>query len=109
MRRTGITILGTMIYLLCGERIKDVTSGFRAVDKKYISIYAEEYPYDYPEPEAIISAKMHGGIIKEIPVIMKERQAGISSINATNSIYYMIKVTLALIICRISFGFRRAK
>ena len=109
MRRTGITILGVMIYLLCGERIKDVTSGFRAVDKKYISIYAEDYPYDYPEPEAIISAKMHGGVIKEIPVVMKERQAGISSINAKKSIYYMIKVTLALIICRISFGFRRAK
>lgn len=109
MRRTGITFLSSLIFILCGEKVKDVTSGFRAVDKKFIDIYAGDYPYDYPEPEAIISAKMHGGIIKEAPVVMKERQSGKSSINVKNSIYYMIKVTLALIICRIGFGFRRAE
>ena len=92
---------------MCGNEIKDVTSGFRAVNRRFIEIYAKEYPTDYPEPEAIIAAVMNKGKVKEVPVIMNERKEGTSSINSTKSIYYMIKVTLAIIICRISFGIRR--
>lgn len=106
-RRTGIVILSTLVYLCTGCRVKDITSGFRLVNKKFIHIYAENYPNDYPEPEAIVSAVMHGGKILEYPVIMKERLGGKSSINFIKSVYYMIKVTLAIVICRISFGFRR--
>lgn len=106
-RRTGIKILSGLILLCTGYRIKDVTSGFRAVNKRFIEIYSKNYPNDYPEPEAIVSAVMHGGIIKEYPVIMRERENGTSSINFFKSVYYMIKVTLAIIVCRISFGMRR--
>lgn len=106
-RRTGIKILSGLIFVCTGYRIKDVTSGFRAVNKKFIEIYSKNYPNDYPEPEAIVSAVMHGGIIKEYPVIMRERENGTSSINFFKSVYYMIKVTLAIIVCRISFGMRR--
>lgn len=106
-RRTGIKILSSLIFLCTGCKVKDVTSGFRAVNKTYIDIYAENYPNDYPEPEAIVSAVMHGGIIKECPVVMRERENGTSSINFVKSIYYMIKVTLAILVCRISFGIRR--
>lgn len=106
-RRTGIKILSTLIFLCTGCKVKDVTSGFRAVNKKFIDIYATNYPSDYPEPEAIVSAVMHGGRIKEQPVIMRERENGTSSINLVKSVYYMIKVTLAILVCRISFGIRR--
>lgn len=106
-RRTGIKILSLLIYLCTGYKVKDVTSGFRAVNKAFIKLYAENYPNDYPEPEAIVSAVMHGGIIKECPVVMRERAGGTSSINFVKSIYYMIKVTLAIIVCRISYGIRR--
>lgn len=106
-RRTGIKILSLLIWLCTGCKVKDVTSGFRAVNKEYIKIYAENYPHDYPEPEAIVAAVMHGGVIKECPVVMRERENGTSSINFVKSIYYMIKVTLAIIVCRISFGIRR--
>ena len=106
-RRTGIKILSSMIWLCTGCKIKDVTSGFRAVNKRFIDIYSVNYPMDYPEPEAIVSAVMHGGIVKECPVVMRERENGTSSINFMKSIYYMIKVTLAIIVCRISFGVRR--
>lgn len=106
-RRTGIKILSFMIWLCTGCKIKDVTSGFRAVNKRFIDIYSVNYPMDYPEPEAIVSAVMHGGIVKECPVVMRERENGTSSINFMKSIYYMIKVTLAIIVCRISFGVRR--
>ena len=106
-RRTGIKILSTIIYICTGCKVKDVTSGFRAVNRKFIDIYARNYPVDYPEPEAIVAAVMYGGKIKEYPVVMKERENGTSSINFVKSIYYMIKVTLAILVCRISFGVRR--
>ena len=107
-RRTGIRILSILIKFCTGCKVKDVTSGFRATNKKYIKIYADSYPNDYPEPEAIVSAVMHGAKIIECPVVMKERENGTSSINFLKSIYYMIKVTLAIIVCRISFGIRRS-
>lgn len=106
-RRTGIRILSTLIFLCTGCKVKDVTSGFRAVNKRFIRIYAESYPSDYPEPEAIVSAVLHGGKVMEQPVVMRERENGTSSINFIKSIYYMIKVTLAILICRISLGIRR--
>ena len=107
MRRMGISILSLIIWFLTWKRVKDVTSGFRAVNRSFIGIYAKDYPQDYPEPEAIISALIRGGKIVEVPVIMQERISGESSINITRSVYYMIKVVLALFICRISFGIRR--
>ena len=106
-RRIGIRILSMLIRLTCGARVKDVTSGFRAVNRRFIELFAENYPDDYPEPEVIVTAKLYGAVIKELPVVMRERTTGKSSINLKRSIYYMIKVSLAIIICRISLGFRR--
>lgn len=106
-RRLGINFLSLLILLCTGEKIYDVTSGFRAVNRYFIDFYADSYPDDYPEPEAIVAAVMHKGKIKEIPVIMHERDGGKSSITFKRSVYYMIKVSLAIIICRISFGIRR--
>ena len=108
-RRMGISFLSGLIHLLCFQKVRDVTSGFRAVNKKFIKLYAENYPSDYPEPEAIVAAIMHRGKIIEVPVIMKERAGGSSSINLRRSVYYMIKVTLAILVCRISFGIRRGR
>ena len=106
-RRFGIKILSTLIFICTGTHIKDVTSGYRAVDKDLLKIYAENYSRDYPEPEAIVIALVHGMKLKEVPVAMKERTTGTSSINLKKSLYYMIKVTLAVVIGRISLGFRR--
>ena len=88
--------------LLGGTRVYDVTSGFRAADKKMIAYYADNYAQDYPEPEAILSATLAGATIKEAAVQMRERQSGESSINSLKSIYYMIKVSIALITYRIT-------
>lgn len=106
-RRMGIKFLSGLIWVCTGKKIKDVTSGFRVVNKRFIDIYARYYSMDYPEPEAIISAIMNRGEIKEIPVVMQERIGGDSSINLLRSVYYMVKVTLAIIVCRISYGIRR--
>lgn len=102
MRRAGIRFLSSLIKLCCGIRVQDVTSGFRAVNRRFIELYARDYPVDYPEPEAIVQAAVKGARIFEIPVVMKERESGSSSISSWNSVYYMIKVSLAIILCRLS-------
>lgn len=104
LRRFGIAILSVLIKILCGVRIRDVTSGMRAVNQKMISEYAKNYAQDYPEPEAILTAGIMKARVAEVPVQMRERQGGVSSINAARSIYYMIKVSLALVITRMTAG-----
>jgi len=100
MRRLGIDFLSGLIKFSCGVKVLDVTSGFRAVNRKCIEMFAHEYAQDYPEPEAIVSSAVNGISIKEIPVIMNERLGGTSSINGFKSLYYMIKVSLAILITR---------
>lgn len=101
-RRAGISILSHLIRVLCGVKVLDVTSGMRAVDRCFIAEYAEHYAQDYPEPEAILYAGLKGGKIQEVPVQMRERENGQSSIRAMKSVYYMIKVSIALFIGRIT-------
>ena len=109
MRRFGIQILSVLIRLLCGQKVRDTTSGFRACGRELTAFYAEHYAQDYPEPEAIIAAVMNGYKVGEVPVVMAERQGGVSSINTLHSAYYMVKVTLSLITYRLTFQKRRAK
>lgn len=104
MRRFGIKFLSTLIKLMCGAAVKDVTSGFRAVNRKFIEIFAKDYADDYPEPEAIVSAKLRGAKIIEVPVMMRERAGGVSSISPLKSVYYMLKVSLSIIVYRITFN-----
>lgn len=102
LRRFGISFLSALICILCGVRVKDVTSGMRAVNRKMIEEYARNYAQDYPEPEAILTAGLMNARIQEVPVQMHERQGGTSSINAMRSVYYMIKVSIALIMARLT-------
>lgn len=98
LRRLGITILSGVLKLASTNKIEDVTSGFRAADKKVISLFANYYPDDYPEPESLALVARKGLRVSEVPVSMNERIGGVSSINKMDSVYYMIKVTLAILI-----------
>ena len=109
IRRVGIRFLSILARILTGVQVRDITSGYRVVNRRFIEIYANDYPADYPEPEAMIIAAVHGGVIKEYPVVMRERENGTSSITFKKSVYYMIKVTLAMLVRRLSFGVRREK
>lgn len=100
-RRAGIRMIRAIIRLCCGVRVTDPTSGFRACGKKAAEFFSENYSNDYPEPEAVVSSALAGFRTAEIPVVMRERGGGASSINVIRSVYYMIKVSLALLICRI--------
>ncbi len=109
MRRVGIRFLSGCIRLLCGERVLDVTSGFRAANAAVTEFFAVHYATDYPEPEAVLAAVLAGFRVGEAPVEMRERQGGVSSIGKFKSAYYMIKVTLSLVISRLSMRRLRRK
>ena len=102
LRRFGIKYFTVLIKILTGKRITDPTSGMRMVGRDIIEYFAEEYPKDYPEPETAVTIVKRGWTVDEIPVVMKERQAGTSSISPKRSVYYMIKVSLACVMAAMS-------
>lgn len=97
LRRVGIRWLGGVLKTFAHVTVTDATSGFRAVNRKAMELFSKDYPDDYPEPESIAAAARRGLKVKEVPVVMHERQGGSSSIAGFSSVYYMIKVTLAVI------------
>lgn len=101
IRRIGIKYFTVLIKIFTGKIITDPTSGLRMVNKDVMKIFAYDYPKDYPEPESVVAVLRKNKKIKEIPVVMRERSGGVSSISLKKSVYYMIKVTLAILIERI--------
>lgn len=98
IRRVGIRYFTYLIKVLTGRVITDPTSGLRMVNRRTLELFAKNYPKDYPEPESVVAILRNGGKVKEIPVIMRERSGGVSSISPIKSIYYMVKVSLAILV-----------
>ncbi|MFZ5977155.1 MULTISPECIES: glycosyltransferase family 2 protein [Hydrotalea] len=96
IRRMGIRYFHWLNRLFTGNRIFDSTSGFRLLNQKAIALAAAYYPDEYPEPESLILFSKAGCTIVEVPVLMRERQGGASSIGKTASVYYSLKVTLSM-------------
>jgi glycosyltransferase involved in cell wall biosynthesis len=97
-RRAGIMIFAVIVSLIVRQRITDPTSGFRMTTRRGIELFARDYPHDYPEVEAILMMHAHRLRPTEVPVRMNSRIGGRSSITPTVSVYYMVKVLLALIV-----------
>jgi glycosyltransferase involved in cell wall biosynthesis len=97
-RRVGISVFAWTVSAIVRQRVTDTTSGFRAVNRLGIALFAADYPHDYPEVEATVMVHKHRLRLREVPVSMRERTAGVSSINALRSIYYMVKVLLAIFV-----------
>jgi glycosyltransferase involved in cell wall biosynthesis len=97
-RRIGIRLFARLVSLLGGERVTDTTSGFLALDRVGIELFAAEYPHDYPEVEATLVALRSGLRLSQVQVDMRERETGTSSITFVRSLYYIVKVTLALLV-----------
>jgi glycosyltransferase involved in cell wall biosynthesis len=97
-RRTGIAFFALVLSRIVGQRITDPTSGFRMAGRRTIKLFAGTYPVDYPEVEAILMMHTHDLQMREVPVRMRERASGHSSITNTLSAYYMVKVLLAVVV-----------
>jgi len=97
-RRTGIHIFAFILSRVIGQRVSDPTSGFRLYNRRAVSLFARDYPHDYPEVEAVLMLHHHRLRMREVAVRMFARGGGASSINSGKSVYYMIKVLLAIFV-----------
>ena len=97
-RRVGIRILAWVVSTIARQKVTDPTSGFQALNRRAIGLYAADLPHDYPEVEGLVMAIRHRVRLKEVPVTMREREHGRSSISALGSVYYMVKILLALFV-----------
>ncbi|HEY7003495.1 MAG TPA: glycosyltransferase family 2 protein [Gaiellaceae bacterium] len=97
-RRLGIVLFAGLVSLIVRQRVTDTTSGFRAMNRRGIRLFADDYPHDYPEVEATVLVYRHRLRMVEVPVAMRRRESGRSSITPIRSLYYMSKVSLALFV-----------
>jgi glycosyltransferase involved in cell wall biosynthesis len=97
-RRIGIRLLAIVVSAIAHQRVTDTTSGFQALNRRAIGLFAADYPHDYPEVEGMVMAIRHRLRIAEVPVSMRAREHGRSSIGVWASVYYMLKVLLALFV-----------
>ena len=97
-RRVGIRIFARLVSVLGGQRVTDTTSGFVALDRRGIELFAAQFPHDYPEVEATLVALRSGLRVAQVQVAMRERTTGTSSITFVRSLYYIVKVMLALLV-----------
>ena len=98
LRRLGSALLAGLLSRIIGQRVTDPTSGCAAFNQRAIQLFASAYPHDYPEPEAIVIAHRSGLRQLEAPARMMPRRHGASSITPLRSVYYMVKVTLAILV-----------
>lgn len=99
-RRIGIKIISFFIKLKTRKKIYDVTSGFRAIDKEVLELFTNYYPPEYPEPISTVNVLKNGYKVLEVPVLMKEREKGKSSISSWKNVYYMINVILSIVLMK---------
>jgi len=97
-RRIGIGVFARLVSILGGQRVTDTTSGFVALNRAGIELFASEFPHDYPEVEATLVALRSGLRVTQVQVVMRERTTGSSSITFVRSLYYIVKVMLALLV-----------
>jgi glycosyltransferase involved in cell wall biosynthesis len=97
-RRVGIRLLAAVVSAIARQRVTDTTSGFQALNRRALELFAADYPHDYPEVEGMVMTIKHRLRLVEVPVRMRDREHGRSSITALRSIYYMAKVLVALFV-----------
>ncbi len=97
-RRVGMKLLESIVSWRAGARFTDTTSGFRAMNRRALALFAVHYPTDYPEVESILLARHHGLSVVEVPVKMEPRRHGRSSIRGFRSLYFMVRITIGLLL-----------
>ena len=108
VRAVGIWIFRLVLRPILGQPVHDPTSGFVGVNREALQVFSQSFPLEYPEIEALVVLQRKRFRFLEVPVKMRPRQAGRSSITAVKSLYYIIHVLLGVFVNILKFE-RRAR
>jgi hypothetical protein len=100
VRSAGIRCLAAFLSAICRRKVTDPTSGFQMLNRPLLYLFSQSYPHDYPEPEALALMRRQGYDYAEVPARFRERLAGVSTIRSWGTIYYVLKVFIALVVDR---------
>lgn len=99
IRRLGMRFFGAIVSLTTGKKVTDPTTGYQALNARAIRFFASDnYPTDYPDADTLIVLNYAGFNVKEVPVVMRQRMAGVSMHANWKTIYYVFKMCLAIFV-----------
>ena len=97
-RRLAMRMLRFGVRALCRRRFVDTTSGFRAVRRPLLGIFATDYPVEYMDSvETLVAVCRTGYRVEEVPVVMNQRQAGVPSIGRVRLVYHYARLLVVLL------------
>lgn len=97
-RRWAMRLLAGALSRLAGNRLTDVTSGFRAANLRGITVFATHYPAEYlgDTVESLVIALRTGCRVSQVPVGMRVRQHGQASQTPFKAALYLLRAVAAL-------------
>jgi glycosyltransferase involved in cell wall biosynthesis len=99
VRRLGMHVFAAIVSVVVRQSLTDTSSSFRALNRRSISLFAADYPHGFLETvEATVLARKYRLRMKEVPVTMRERELGRSSLTIPMSLFYTAKVLLAVFV-----------
>ena len=107
-RRIGIHCFRLMLRLILGRPVADPTSGFVAVNRRALEVFARSFPLEYPEIETLVVLQRRRFRFVEVPCVVRPRLAGRSTITPLRSIYYVLHVLLGVFVNILRLDARRA-
>ena len=91
-RRFGTRFISFLFFAFWRMRIHDPTSGFRVFNRRVLRLFVRQYPSVFPEPESLLLLQKHGYVVKEIPIRMRKRRYGRSSIGFFKAVFLMVHI-----------------
>jgi glycosyltransferase involved in cell wall biosynthesis len=98
VRSMGIGFFRMVLRPILGKPVHDPTSGFVGVNRRALEVFSRSFPLEYPEIEALVVLQRRRFRFEEVPVRMRPRMAGQSSITARKSLYYIVHVLLGVFV-----------
>jgi len=108
-RRWAMVVLASVVSRVAGTRLTDVTSGFRAANRRAIDQYVRYYPAEYlgDTLDSLVEAVHAGLTVTQVPVAMRPRVHGKPSQNPLGASVYLLRSVFALTLAVLRGTLRR--
>lgn len=100
-RRWAMAMFSVVLSRIARTKLTDTTSGFRAANRRAVELFAKWYPVEYlgDTVETLVYAARRGVVIRQVPVAMRARMAGVPSQSPVKAVAYVARAVTILLLC----------